>query len=82
MDEKMDHGPIILQAAVRILQSDDRKKLADRILAAEHQILPRSVELFAQNRLKIEGRKVRILPGDSWVKKYKLIPGVLYPEGY
>lgn len=82
MDEKMDHGPIILQAAVRILQNDDRKKLANRILAVEHQILPRSIELFAQNRLKIEGRKVRILPGDSWVKKYKLIPGVLYPEGY
>jgi phosphoribosylglycinamide formyltransferase-1 len=82
MDEKMDHGPIILQAAVRILQSDDRKKLADRILAVEHQILPRSVELFAQKRLKIEGRRVRILPGDSWLKKYKLIPGVLYPEGY
>ena len=82
MDEKMDHGPIILQAAVKIFQSDDRKKLADRILAVEHQILPRSVELFAQNRLKIEGRRVIILPGDSWVKKYKLIPGVLYPEGY
>jgi phosphoribosylglycinamide formyltransferase-1 len=82
MDEKMDHGPIILQAAVQVLPDDDRDKLAARILEVEHQILPRTVQLFAEKRLKIEGRKVKILPGDSWIDKYKVIPGVLYSKGY
>ena len=82
MDSDMDHGPIILQAAVKVLPGDDRDVLASRILAVEHQILPRTVQLFAQKRLLIEGRNVTILPGDSWIKKYKEIPGVLYSEGY
>ena len=82
MDDQMDHGPIILQAAVKVLPDDTRDKLAKRILEVEHQILPRTVQLFAQNRLKIKGRKVKIKKGDSWKKKYKTIPNVLYPEGY
>jgi phosphoribosylglycinamide formyltransferase-1 len=82
MDEEMDHGPIILQAAVKVLPGDDRDRLAARILEAEHQILPRTVQLFAQNRLVIKGRAVEIRPGDSWEKKYEMIPGVLYSEGY
>jgi phosphoribosylglycinamide formyltransferase 1 len=82
MDTEMDHGPIILQAAVKVLPTDDRDALAARILAAEHQILPRTIQLFAQKRLLIEGRKVVVLPGDSWTKKYGLLPGVLYSDGY
>ncbi len=82
MDEQMDHGPIILQAAVKVFPEDDRDKLAERILEVEHQILPRTIDLFAQKRLKINGRRVKILPGDSWKEKYKTIPDVLYPEGY
>jgi phosphoribosylglycinamide formyltransferase-1 len=82
MDEKMDHGPIILQAAVKVYDGDDRDKLAARILKVEHQVLPRTIQLFAEKRLKIEGRKVKILPGDSWVDKDMVIPGVLYSEGY
>jgi phosphoribosylglycinamide formyltransferase-1 len=82
MDTEMDHGPIILQAAVKVLPDDDRDALASRILAVEHQILPRTVQLFAQNRLLVEGRRVIILPGDSWKKKYKVLPDVLYSEGY
>ncbi len=81
-DEEVDHGPIILQAAVKVLPDDDRDKLAARILEVEHQILPRTVQLFAENRLKIDGRKVNILPGDSWIDKYNVIPEVLYSEGY
>ena len=81
-DEEVDHGPIILQAAVKVFPDDDRDKLAARILEVEHQILPRTVQLFAENRLKIDGRKVNILPGDSWIDKYNVIPEVLYPEGY
>ena len=82
MDKEMDHGPIIIQAAVKALPGDNRDKLAARILEVEHQILPRTVQLFAENRLKIEGRKVKILPGDSWIDKYEVIQGVLYSEGY
>ena len=82
MDEKMDHGPIILQAAVKVMADDDRDKLAKRILEVEHQILPRTVQLFAEGRLKIEGRKVKIKKGDSWKDKYKMIPDVLYSEDY
>jgi phosphoribosylglycinamide formyltransferase 1 len=82
MDTEMDHGPIILQAAVRIYSDDDRDSVAARILEVEHQILPRTIQLFAQKRLLIEGRKVIILPGDSWKKKYKVLPDVLYSEGY
>ena len=82
MDEKMDHGPIILQAAVKVLPDDDRDALAARILEVEHQILPRTVQLFAEKRLKIADRKVVISLGDSWINKYEAIPGVLYSEGY
>jgi phosphoribosylglycinamide formyltransferase-1 len=82
MDEEMDHGPIILQAAVKVYQDDDRDRLAERILEVEHQILPRTIQLFAEGRLKIVGRKVRILLGESWKRKYKTIPDVLYSEGY
>ncbi len=82
MDEKMDHGPIILQAAVLVKQDDTRDSLAERILEVEHQILPRTIQLFAQKRLKIEKRRVKILPGDSWKEKYETISDVLYSEGY
>ena len=82
MDTEMDHGPIILQAAVTVHPDDDRDALAARILEVEHQILPRTIQLFAQKRLLIEGRKVVILPGDSWKKKHKVLPDVLYSEGY
>jgi phosphoribosylglycinamide formyltransferase-1 len=82
MDERMDHGPIILQAAVKVMPDDDRDKLAKRILDVEHQILPRTVDLFAQGRLKIKGRKVIIKKGDTWLEKYETYPSVLYGEGY
>ena len=82
MDTEMGHGPIILQAAVIVRYNDDRDALASRILEVEHQILPRTIQLFAQSRLLIEGRKVIILPGDSWKKKHKVLPDVLYSEGY
>jgi phosphoribosylglycinamide formyltransferase-1 len=82
IDTEMDHGPIILQAAVKVLPDDDRDALAARILVVEHQILPRTIQLFAQRRLLIKDRGVVILPGDSWKKKHKVLPDVLYSEGY
>jgi phosphoribosylglycinamide formyltransferase-1 len=82
IDTEMDHGPIILQAAVKVHPEDDRDALAARILEVEHQILPRTVQLFAQKRLLIKDRRVIISPGDSWKTKHKVIPDVLYSEGY
>jgi phosphoribosylglycinamide formyltransferase-1 len=82
MDTEMDHGPIILQAAVRVLPGDDRDAVASRILAVEHQILPRTIQLFAQNKLLIEDRRVIVTAGDSWKKKYEVLPDVLYSDGY
>jgi phosphoribosylglycinamide formyltransferase-1 len=82
MDSQVDHGPIILQAALKVLSGDTKESLQQRILEIEHQILPRTVQLFAEKRLQINGRKVTIKKGDSWIKKYPMIPDVLYSEGY
>ncbi len=60
VDEKMDHGPIILQAAVEVKDDDTEETLAERIHQQEHIIYPKAVKLFVEGRLKIEGRKVKI----------------------
>lgn len=82
IDEGVDSGPVILQGAVPVLPDDDRASLHGRILLMEHQILPRTVDLWAQDRLQVEGRRVRVLPGDSWLNKVELIPEALYPHGF
>mgnify|MGYP001458649863 FL=1 len=58
--EGVDEGPIIIQAAVPILDGDTPDTLAARILVQEHQIYPRAVQLFAEGRLRVEGRRVFI----------------------
>ena len=82
IDNDMDHGPIILQAAVLVKNEDNRDLLAKRILEVEHQILPRTIQLFAENRLQIKGRKVYIKLKDSWKDSEPVFPDVLYSEGY
>ncbi|MEK6671015.1 MAG: phosphoribosylglycinamide formyltransferase [Nitrospirota bacterium] len=61
--EGVDEGPIILQAAVPILDDDTSDTLAARILKQEHKIYPRAVQLFAEGRLRVEGRRVFIEDG-------------------
>jgi phosphoribosylglycinamide formyltransferase-1 len=61
--EGIDEGPIILQAAVPILDDDNPDILAARILQQEHKIYPRAVQLFAEGRLRVEGRRVFIEAG-------------------
>lgn len=61
--EGVDEGPIILQAAVPVLDCDTPEALAARILEQEHKIYPRAVQLFAEGRLRIEGRRVFIEQG-------------------
>ncbi len=60
VDEGMDTGPIILQAVVPVMQDDDEDSLAGRILKEEHKVYSQAIQLFAEGRLKVEGRKVRI----------------------
>ena len=60
VDEGMDTGPIVLQAAVPVLSEDTEETLSRRILAEEHRIYPEAVRLFAEGRLRIEGRRVHI----------------------
>lgn len=62
VDEKMDHGPIVIQAAVPALPDDDAASLGARILRLEHRILPQAVAWLASGRLRIEGRKTRLAP--------------------
>ena len=58
VDEGMDTGPIIIQKAVPVLDSDTADDLAARILEQEHKIFPEAVRLFVEGKLKVEGRIV------------------------
>ncbi|MEA3328628.1 MAG: phosphoribosylglycinamide formyltransferase [Candidatus Omnitrophota bacterium] len=58
--EDLDSGPIILQKPVIIEDEDTIKTLEEKIHKAEHEIYPRAVKLFIENRLKVEGRRVKI----------------------
>lgn len=64
VDEKMDHGPIVIQAAVPVLPDDDAASLGERILALEHRIYPQAVAWLAAGRLVVDGRKTRLTPAD------------------
>jgi len=59
--EETDGGPIILQASVPILDDDTAETLAGRIHKKEHEIYPEAVKLFAEGRLEVTGKRVRIL---------------------
>lgn len=61
VDDILDGGPIVLQRCVDVKEDDTPETLADRILEQEHKIYPEAVKLFVENRLIIEGRKVRII---------------------
>lgn len=61
VDEGVDTGPIILQAAVPVHEDDTEETLAARILEQEHQIYPKAIQLFAEGRLVLRGRQVVIL---------------------
>jgi formyltetrahydrofolate-dependent phosphoribosylglycinamide formyltransferase len=60
-DERYDTGPIIAQRAVPVLEDDTPDTLAERVQAAERELVPAVIRWFAEGRLKIEGRRVRVL---------------------
>jgi len=61
VDEKMDHGPIILQETVKVRENDTLESLEARIHKIEHKIYPEAIKLFVEGKLKITDRRVRIL---------------------
>ena len=60
VDEGADTGPIIMQKTVEVKQDDDIKKLAKRVLEVEHETLTKSISMFCENKLTVNGRRVYI----------------------
>jgi phosphoribosylglycinamide formyltransferase-1 len=70
VDEGLDTGPIIIQAAVPLLQDDTEETLSERILKLEHEIYPEAIRLFSEGRIDVEGRRARIkgyIPFDNYI---------------
>ena len=65
VDEGTDSGPVIIQAAVPVLDSDDEASLAQRIQAEEHRIYPQAIDLIARGKVKVVGRRVIVDNGDA-----------------
>ncbi len=58
VDEELDHGPILLQHAVSVLDDDTEESLSERILQHEHQIYPEALKLVSEERVRVEERRV------------------------
>jgi phosphoribosylglycinamide formyltransferase-1 len=80
VDEKVDHGPIIVQSTVPVLDDDDAESLRLRILAREHEIYPYAIQLFAEGRVRVEGRRVRIAGGRDDADSHLTVPAVTWPK--
>lgn len=57
---ELDHGPVVIQAAVPVLDGDDEDSLSARVLRQEHRIYPQAVRWFAEGRLRLENGRVRV----------------------
>jgi phosphoribosylglycinamide formyltransferase-1 len=62
VDEQLDHGPIIVQAALPVAPGTGGEALKERILALEHRIYPQAVQWLAEDRLRVANGKVSLLP--------------------
>ena len=62
VDDRYDHGAIILQTSVMVEENDTPDTLAARVLPCEHKAYVEAVSLFAQGRLKLEGKRVKVVP--------------------
>jgi phosphoribosylglycinamide formyltransferase-1 len=62
VDAGTDTGPVIIQSAVPVLEGDSEESLSARIQTEEHRIYPQAIKLFAERRLKVEGRRVIVNP--------------------
>jgi phosphoribosylglycinamide formyltransferase-1 len=68
-DEGVDSGPIIIQAVVPVYDEDTAETLAERILREEHRIYPQAIQYYAEDRIEITGRRVRIRNGCQTTEK-------------
>jgi len=62
VDEQYDHGPIVMQRCVPVEEDDTPETLAARVLQQEHKIYAEALQLFAEDRVRVEGLRVKILP--------------------
>ncbi len=68
VNSELDGGPIIAQSAVPVMAADDETTLAARVLASEHILYPRVVRWFVEDRLTLDGARVRLIPPDpQWL---------------
>jgi len=74
VDEDMDTGPIIIQAVVPVLDNDTEDSLSERILKQEHKIYSRAIQLYAEGRLKIAGRRVMVVNGKTAADDFLISP--------
>ena len=74
VDEGMDTGPIIIQAVVPILNTDTEDTLSARILKQEHVIYSRAIQLFAEGRLVVQGRRVVVSNGKTSTTEFLMNP--------
>jgi len=74
VNEECDEGPIIIQAVVPVFPDDTEEQLAERILKQEHRIYPRAIQLYAQGRLHVVGRKVLVDGLDQDASQILILP--------
>lgn len=86
VDDKMDNGPVFIQAAVPAFAGEGRDLLQKRILVMEHRLLPQAVQWLAEGRVSIQGRYVHVAEGDKPKAKQNLdFPCLISPaldEGF
>jgi phosphoribosylglycinamide formyltransferase-1 len=70
----LDHGPVVIQAAVPVVDDDDEATLAARVLRQEHRIYPLAVRWFAEDRLRLDDGRVR-LAGPQPADGALVVPG-------
>ena len=79
VDEGTDTGPIIIQAVVPVLDDDTEESLSARILTYEHQVYPRAIQLFAEGRLEVRGRRVFCHGSEASTQDERRAWGVMNP---
>ena len=65
VDEEVDHGPVLFQAAVPVEDVDDEDRLHERIKREEHRLLPLAVRLVAEGRVQVDGRRARVVEAEE-----------------
>ncbi|HAJ28222.1 MAG TPA: phosphoribosylglycinamide formyltransferase [Syntrophus sp. (in: bacteria)] len=75
-DDGVDTGPIIIQAVVPVYEDDDEVSLAQRILKEEHKIYPQAIQWYAEGRLEVRGRKVRLREAEALISTPQYNPSL------